>query len=186
LKRRIDQIVIHCTATPNGRACFSSTINGWHRDRGFKRSKTWRKRLNFQFDAIGYHGIIHHSGVYQSGRHFDEVGAHARGNNTHSIGLAMVGTDQFNRDQWLGLRSAVTNVIQAALDGVTDKYPDLANSVYDTVQAAADYNIEVTGHRDLSPDVDGDGEIEPFEWLKTCPGFDAAEWFYTGMRFDFD
>ena len=31
----------------------------------------------------------------------------------------------------------------------------------------------ILGHRDLSPDRDGDGEIEPHEWIKVCPCFDA-------------
>ena len=31
----------------------------------------------------------------------------------------------------------------------------------------------VCGHRDLSPDLDGDGEIEPEEWIKACPCFNA-------------
>ena len=35
----------------------------------------------------------------------------------------------------------------------------------------------VCGHRDLSPDLDGDGEIEPEEWIKACPCFEASkEW----------
>ena len=34
----------------------------------------------------------------------------------------------------------------------------------------------VVGHRDLSPDRDGDGLVEPHEWLKACPGFDTKVW----------
>ncbi|KAB4432839.1 N-acetylmuramoyl-L-alanine amidase, partial [Bacteroides thetaiotaomicron] len=33
----------------------------------------------------------------------------------------------------------------------------------------------VCGHRDLSPDLNGNGEIEPEEWVKACPCFDAEE-----------
>jgi len=35
---------------------------------------------------------------------------------------------------------------------------------------------DVCGHRDLSPDVDNDGVIEPWEWLKACPCFDVRAW----------
>jgi hypothetical protein len=35
----------------------------------------------------------------------------------------------------------------------------------------------VCGHRDLSPDKNGNGEIEPEEWMKACPCFDAEEEF---------
>ena len=33
----------------------------------------------------------------------------------------------------------------------------------------------VCGHRDLSPDLNGNGEIEPEEWIKACPCFDAEK-----------
>ena len=33
------------------------------------------------------------------------------------------------------------------------------------------------GHRDLSPDRNGNGEIEPEEWMKACPCFDAEQEF---------
>lgn len=33
----------------------------------------------------------------------------------------------------------------------------------------------VVGHRDLSPDLNHNGEIEPEEWIKECPCFDAAD-----------
>ncbi|MDE6988200.1 MAG: N-acetylmuramoyl-L-alanine amidase, partial [Bacteroides acidifaciens] len=35
----------------------------------------------------------------------------------------------------------------------------------------------VCGHRDLSPDLNGNGEIEPEEWIKQCPCFDVAKEF---------
>ena len=30
-------------------------------------------------------------------------------------------------------------------------------------------------HRDLSPDLNGNGEIEPEEWIKACPCFNAEK-----------
>lgn len=36
-------------------------------------------------------------------------------------------------------------------------------------------HAEIVKHRDLSPDLDGDGVIEPFEWVKLCPQFNATE-----------
>jgi len=44
--------------------------------------------------------------------------------------------------------------------------------------------LQILGHRDLSPDTDGDGIVEPHEWLKTCPGFDVAAWLTRGMKPD--
>ena len=34
---------------------------------------------------------------------------------------------------------------------------------------------KVVGHRDLSPDVNGNGEVEPVEWTKECPSFEVKE-----------
>ena len=36
--------------------------------------------------------------------------------------------------------------------------------------------IIIRGHRDWSPDLDGDGKVEPSEWKKACPSFDVAAW----------
>ena len=33
------------------------------------------------------------------------------------------------------------------------------------------------GHRDLSPDLNHNGEIEPEEWIKQCPCFEVAKEF---------
>ncbi|MDE7031913.1 MAG: N-acetylmuramoyl-L-alanine amidase, partial [Muribaculaceae bacterium] len=37
-------------------------------------------------------------------------------------------------------------------------------------------DVKIVGHRDLSPDLNGNGIIEPDEWLKACPSFDVAAW----------
>jgi N-acetylmuramoyl-L-alanine amidase len=37
-------------------------------------------------------------------------------------------------------------------------------------------NATILGHRDLSPDKNGDGVIERSEWVKHCPSFDVREW----------
>ena len=37
--------------------------------------------------------------------------------------------------------------------------------------------LDCKGHRDLSPDLNGNGEIEPEEWIKACPCFNAeTDW----------
>lgn len=40
----------------------------------------------------------------------------------------------------------------------------------------ADYpGARIVGHRDLSPDVNGNGRVDKWERTKECPCFDAAE-----------
>lgn len=75
--REIDEIIIHCTATPAGRDVSASDIDKWHRQRGF--------------DCIGYHYVIRLDGSLQVGRPLDKVGAHCKGHNAHSIGIVYVG-----------------------------------------------------------------------------------------------
>ena len=42
--------------------------------------------------------------------------------------------------------------------------------------AARHAAARVCGHRDLSPDRNGNGKVEPGEWVKACPTFDVASW----------
>ena len=75
--RKIDEIILHCTATPEGREVTVAEIDSWHRQRGF--------------DGIGYHYIVHLDGTVEAGRPLAEVGAHCKGHNSRSIGIAYVG-----------------------------------------------------------------------------------------------
>jgi len=103
-KRRINQIIIHCSATPNGRWTTVDDINRWHRDRGFQRQSVFLALQQKQLEHIGYHFVIYTNGAVAIGRHLDEVGAHARGLNRTSIAICMVGLDQYSRRQWESLR----------------------------------------------------------------------------------
>jgi N-acetyl-anhydromuramyl-L-alanine amidase AmpD len=44
-----------------------------------------------------------------------------------------------------------------------------------------DVKVRIVGHRDLSPDLDKDGVVEPHEWVKLCPCFNA-EPEYKGIK----
>lgn len=76
-QRRIDLIILHCTATPEGREVTVADIDRWHRRRGFR--------------SIGYHYVIALDGTVHTGRPLAEVGAHCKGHNAHSIGVCYVG-----------------------------------------------------------------------------------------------
>lgn len=106
-RRKITMIVIHCSASPNGRATSVDTIDAWHRERGFSRKQLWRDYLNPALSSIGYHFVIDVDGMVYTGRHPDEIGAHAQGNNSNSLGVCMVGTDMFSLKQWQALRDLV-------------------------------------------------------------------------------
>lgn len=106
---------------------------------------------------IGYHHVIEVDGARKAGRPEAEIGAHVAGSNADSIGVVMVGTARFSPAQWEEL-AALAREIDA-------RYP----------------GIVWWGHRDYSPDMNGDGIIEPREWFKLCPGFSVSEWRMSGM-----
>lgn len=75
--RRIDKIIIHCSATKEGNNVNASTIDQWHRDRG------WR--------GIGYHYVVMLDGTIEYGRSIYETGAHVKNHNQGSIGVCYIG-----------------------------------------------------------------------------------------------
>ena len=75
--RKINKIIIHTTATPEGRDHDVADITRWHKARGF--------------NTIGYHFLIHIDGTIERGRSIKKSGAHTSGQNSSSIGIAYVG-----------------------------------------------------------------------------------------------
>ena len=75
--RKINKIIIHCTATPEGREHDVADIRRWHLKRGF--------------NDIGYHYLIHIDGTIEEGRPINKQGAHCSKENKGSIGLCYVG-----------------------------------------------------------------------------------------------
>ena len=76
-KRIINEIIVHCTATPEGKEYSVADIRRWHLKRGFS--------------DIGYHYVIHLDGSLENGRDVDLSGAHCTNHNAHSIGVVYVG-----------------------------------------------------------------------------------------------
>lgn len=110
MTRQVKLIIIHCSASPNGRPATIDDIDAWHRERGFKRSQEARNKYNKGLTSVGYHYVIGTDGFVYTGRHPDEIGAHAQGHNSDSIGICMIGMDSFSNAQWDALRSLVTRL----------------------------------------------------------------------------
>lgn len=77
LMRKINKIIIHCSATPEGRPHDVADIRRWHLARGF--------------NDIGYHYLIHLDGRIEKGRPIEKRGAHCTNENVGSIGICYVG-----------------------------------------------------------------------------------------------
>lgn len=80
--RRIDEIIIHCAATPEGRADTAEDIRRWH---------TAPKPKGNGWKDIGYHFVILLDGTIQQGRKIELAGAHCTGHNRFSIGVCYIG-----------------------------------------------------------------------------------------------
>lgn len=140
---------IHCSATKPSQDIDAAEIRRWHKKKGW--------------DDIGYHFVVRRDGTIERGRHVVDIGAHTYGFNRISIGICMIGgigeddkpENNFTTQQWVSLGRLV--------EYCKRHWP----------------GIKFRGHRDFSPDVDGDGVIEKWEWLKDCPSFDVAETVYT-------
>lgn len=75
--RKITKIIIHCSATPEGRDYTIADIDRWHKQKGWK--------------GIGYHYVVYRDGSVHSGRNIEEIGAHCTGQNANSIGICYIG-----------------------------------------------------------------------------------------------
>ena len=154
-KENIDAIVIHCSATRAGQDVRAADIDKWHKERGFA--------------MIGYNYVIDLDGTVEMGRPLNRDGAHCNtaglsgvSYNKHSIGICYVG----------GLDSAGN----PADTRTPEQKQALAELVYKLMDEHPGI-VEVIGHRDASPDKNGDGIITRNEWIKQCPCFDVKSEF---------
>ena len=157
--RNIDAIIIHCSATRSGQDLRAKDIDRIHKARGFKQ--------------IGYNFVIDLDGLVENGRPLSMDGAHCNTKglskesyNKHSIGICYIGGLDKNG------KPADTRT-EAQKNALRDLVAKLCKE-YDI--------IEVLGHRDTSPDLDGSGEVEPAEFIKACPCFDVRSEFCNFMK----
>lgn len=75
--RTINEIIVHCSATAEGKDFTEKDIDRWHRAKGW--------------NGCGYHYVVRLDGRVEGGREEAEVGAHCLGHNQHSIGVCYIG-----------------------------------------------------------------------------------------------
>ena len=110
----------------------------------FKR-KGWK--------APGYHYVITADGKIHQLLDTEKVSNGVKGFNSVTVNIAytggMDGVDNRTDEQKKSLLTL--------LKLLRKRYPDAV----------------IQGHRDFSPDLNGNGKIEKSEWIKMCPSFDA-------------
>jgi N-acetylmuramoyl-L-alanine amidase len=108
--RTIDKIILHCTATPEGRKTTLEEVTLWHRKRGFR--------------TIGYNYLIHLNGEISRGRPENETGAHTKGYNHNSIGIAYVGGVDANFKPKDTRTHEQKHALRMLVESLQDKYPE--------------------------------------------------------------
>jgi hypothetical protein len=119
--RRIDELIWHCTATPEGREVSVAEIDRWHKQRGWA--------------GIGYHKVVHLDGSVSEGRPESKIGAHVAGRNTGTLGYVYVGGVMKDGKTPKDTRTAAQKATMRRL----------------TAEAVARHKIrKVSGHRDYA------------------------------------
>lgn len=139
--RKIDEIVIHATAyRPDwmeGRS-IEDKIAVIREDH--KHSRKWKD--------IAYHYLIDRDGTVGKGRKDSVIGAHTKGNNSHTLGVALMGGYQAKADDVFEdhFTEAQNRALRKLLGTLIDKY-----------------DIEgISGHNEYAN--------------KGCPGFNVRKW----------
>lgn len=119
--RKINEIIVHCAATPEGKNFKAADIDRWHRERKMK--------------CIGYHYVVDLDGTVEPGRPESEIGAHCLGHNQYSIGVCYVGGLAADGKTPKDTRTAAQKeALLALLNKLRAKYP----------------NASIHGHRDFA------------------------------------
>ena len=119
--RTINEIIVHCSATPEGKDYTLDTIRQWHRQRGFS--------------DIGYHYVIHPYGTVEEGRDGNIAGAHCSGHNSKSIGICYIGGMTADNKKAKDTRTDAQKVnLKALLMAMRKLYP----------------SAKIHGHRDFA------------------------------------
>lgn len=137
-------IVVHCSATKLSTRYTPAALDADHRSRGWA--------------GCGYHWYVTQDGTIYAMRDEAKQGAHVKGHNTDTIGVCYEGGLDADGNPSDTRTAAQKASLEWLLKDVVSRYSDITS---------------IVGHRDLSPDINGDGTIEPSEWIKACPCFDA-------------
>lgn len=130
-KRRITEIIIHCSATPEGKDYTVDDIRKWHLARGF--------------GDVGYHFVIYRDGTVHKGRALTSTGAHCLKHNSNSIGICYIGglktdgktpKDTRTEEQKKSIDRLVLDLLSVYPDATVHGHNEFAN------KACPSYNVK--------------------------------------------
>lgn len=152
LRKSTEYVVWHCSATPPSQDIGAGQIQQMHKARGF--------------DDIGYAMVVRRDGRVEPGEDLRKRAAHVKGLNNFSVGICMIGGVDEDDNPENNFTEAQWKAAKHVYEFFTLLYPDAKH----------------VGHRDLSPDLDGDGRVKRHEFLKACPCYSVAQWIEGGLQ----
>ncbi len=149
--RKITRIFVHCTAS-------------W-------QSTTTRESLFKEFKAKGWKNPGYHWVIFPDGKIVQLLGEDLVANgvkdyNKNSIHVAWVGGIEFQKKDGKPTSKVVS---------VDNRTPEQKQALFDLLtKLKLKYkDAMIMGHRDISPDQNHNGVVDPWERIKECPAFDA-------------
>lgn len=130
--RQIKEIILHCTATQEGREVHVADVDRWHKQQGW--------------ECIGYHYLITIDGKIEKGRPEWKIGAHCKGRNNVSIGIAYVGGVDYQGKPKDTRTDAQKRALVQLLRELKGRYP----------------KATIHGHNEFA--------------AKACPSFNVQKW----------
>ena len=130
--RQIKEIILHCTATQEGREVHVADVDRWHKQQGW--------------ECIGYHYLITLDGKIEKGRPEWKIGAHCKGHNNISIGIAYVGGVDYQGKPKDTRTDAQKRALVQLLRELKGRYP----------------KATIHGHNEFA--------------AKACPSFNVQKW----------
>lgn len=146
--RHINYIYIHCSA---GYGDIDSMMSFWKNVLGWK--------------SPGYHIVVDLDGSRICVHPISKPSNGVKGRNHDAVHLSYIGgveREDYSKAKDTRTESQKAGLIQAIHDVLDElmEYQDVSD-------------IKIQGHRDASPDQNGDGVISSWERIKECPSFDA-------------
>lgn len=146
--RRISRIFVHCTASWQNTTTMESL-------RAEFRQKGWKNP--------GYHWVIFPDGRIEQMLDEEKVANGVKDYNANSIHVAWVGGIKYNDNRKIVSTDNRTERQKLALFDLLTKLKLRYR------------NAQIMGHRDISPDLNHNGIIDPWERIKDCPCYDAMK-----------
>ena len=151
--RHINEIIIHCSATP------VNWMSGAEAQAKVNEIRRWHVEERGWSD-VGYSHIIDRDGTVALGRPIEKAGAHTKGRNANSIGICLIGGQGGSANDVFGdnFTQAQDNALRTLIAGLKREYPTIekisGHNQY-AAKACPCFNVTAWYARKPAPEISG-------------------------------